>query len=681
MRLPSVTMPYCSTPIQKKLLFFIFFLSFCVTQNVLAVRPLSANIALVAGEEGHAGFKDGSFTSALFNTPLGLAVSDDGTRLFVADSGNNRVRIIHLDQNNEVTTLAGQDLAGKLDGPLTIAQFNHPCGVLYLPGGRLVVNDFGNQLLRLVDLKAGTVTTLAGGGTLSIGPATQISMNGVRDMAYIPSANSIFLTQPDSGSLKMLSLNTGLVSTVLNNNIQLPHPAALWCQENKLYLADRDLLQVFTIDWKNNRIANLAPIATPLSKVLSLSLNGNILYALLQNPGVPAERFFLNSNDSCNTLYNGQLNNQLVSFKNPWGDTVPQEELFPLRDSSFVPSIGFVPDPSDGRKFYVSKPEYNMVVSFRDLFGVDWDPSENFRNSNKIDDTEYPTKKPKNTYRILIIGDSRSVEIQNYPFQTDYHSQKRSDGYRQILTLSKQIERELNLQAALDGAPLNYEVSSVGQQGDLFLWPTYELPDIVKHNDIDLVIIFMARAINDFSPYRFYFDHPITSEGIPLYPNDMEYLLKPALERIPNGMPRTFYDFCKAHDLVSIEGNVFKFAWDRLTSPELHESLVELYGKPLDVLNQKLSAIKTSNGQPARLLLCNTFTGRSWTRHFDTPIWVDAAKKFNFSILDLNDEVSALHLSYFPLTGDGTHLNPDGHVFFARLIAHDLIRDKLIPWK
>jgi hypothetical protein len=162
----------------------------------------------------------------------------------------------------------------------------------------------------------------------------------------------------------------------------------------------------------------------------------------------------------------------------------------------------------------------------------------------------------------------------------------------------------------------------------------------------------------------------------------MEYLLKPPLERIPNGIPRNFYDFCKAHGLVSIEGNVFNFDWDKLSSyPELHESLVQLYGKPLAVLNRKLSVIKTSSGQPARLLLCNTFTGRSWTRNFDIPIWVDAAKKFNFSILDLNDEVNALHLSYFPLTGDNTHLNPDGHVFFARLIAHDLIRDKLIPWK
>jgi hypothetical protein len=651
-------------------------------KEVLAVRPLSANIALVAGEEGHPGFKDGSFTSALFNTPLGLAVSNDGNRLFVADSGNNRIRVIHLDQNNDVSTLAGQDLAGKLDGPLTIAQFNHPCGVLYLPSDRLVVNDFGNQLLRLVDLKTGTVTTLAGGGALPIGPATQISMNGVRDFVYMPAANSIFFTQPDLGSLKMLSLNTGLVSTVLNNNIQLPHPAALWCQENKLYLADRDLLQVFTIDWKNNTIANLVPMAAPLAKVLSLSLNSNILYALLQSPGVPAERFFLNNNDPSNTLYSGQFNNQLVSFKNPWGDTVPQEELFPLQDLSFSPSIGFVPDPSDGRKFYVSKPEYDMVISFRDLFGVDWDPSENFRNSNNIDDTEYPAKKPKNTYRILIIGDSRSVEIQNHPFPTDFNTQKRSDGYRQILTLSKQIERELNLQAALDGAPLNYEVSSVGRQGDLFLWPTYQLPDIVQHNDIDLVIIFMARAINDFLPYKFYFDSPITSDGIPKFPNDMEYLLKPPLERIPNGIPRNFYDFCKAHGLVSIEGNVFNFDWDKLSSyPELHESLVQLYGKPLAVLNRKLSVIKTSSGQPARLLLCNTFTGRSWTRNFDIPIWVDAAKKFNFSILDLNDEVNALHLSYFPLTGDNTHLNPDGHVFFARLIAHDLIRDKLIPWK
>ena len=659
----------CSTTIQKLLLFFVFFLS--LSHEALAVRPISATVALVAGQEGISGFKDGSFTSALFNTPLGLSVSDDGTRLFVADSGNNRVRIIHLDQNNDVTTLAGQTSAGKLDGPLEKALFNNPHGVLYLPGERLVVNDFGNQLLRLVDLKTGTVSTL-----------TPVPVNGVRDMAYMPSRNSIFFTQPDTSTLKRLDLKTGLISTVLNNNIQLPHPAALWCQDNKLYIADKDLPQVDELDWKDNTPANPVSVATTLANILSLSWNGDILYALLENPGVPAERFFLDSNNACNTTYSGQFNNKLVSFRSPWGDTIPPEALYPAADMSYAPSTGFVPDSSDGRKFYVAKPDQQTIVSFRDLFGFDWNPQPGGYNSNHINEPEYPAKKPKNTYRILIVGDSRSAEIQAYPFPTDFHPPRRNDDFPQNLFLSKQIERELNFQAALDETSLNFEVFNSSLQGDLYLWPTYKLPDIVKRNDIDLVIIFMPRAGPDFSPYKFYFDHPITSEGIPQYPNDMEYVLKPPLERIPNGMPRNFYDFCKAHNLVRIDGNVFNFDESLLSYPELHDSLVKMYGRPLDVLNQMLLAMKTSSGQPVRLLLCFTFTGFHWLKNMaDDQLWVDAAKKYNFPLLNLKDETNALHLSFFPLTGDNTHLNPDGNVFFGRLLAHDLVRDKLIPWK
>jgi hypothetical protein len=350
---------------------------------------------------------------------------------------------------------------------------------------------------------------------------------------------------------------------------------------------------------------------------------------------------------------------------------------------SYAPSTGFVPDSSDGRKFYVAKPDQQTIVSFRDLFGFDWNPQPGGYNSNHINEPEYPAKKPKNTYRILIVGDSRSAEIQAYPFPTDFHPPRRNDDFPQNLFLSKQIERELNFQAALDETSLNFEVFNSSLQGDLYLWPTYKLPDIVKRNDIDLVIIFMPRAGPDFSPYKFYFDHPITSEGIPQYPNDMEYVLKPPLERIPNGMPRNFYDFCKAHNLVRIDGNVFNFDESLLSYPELHDSLVKMYGRPLDVLNQKLLAIKTSSGQPVRLLLCSTHEGVGNLLYPDnSQIWMDAAKKYNFPILDINAEFEALHLAFFPLTGDDhNHMNPDGHLFFGKLIAHDLIHDKLIPWK
>ncbi len=657
------------------------------SKEARAVRPISANIALVAGEEGHAGFRDGSFTSALFHTPLGLAASDDGDRIFVADSGNNRVRIIHLDQNNEVTTLAGQDAAGRLDGPIGKAQFNDPHGVLYLPDDRLVVNDFGNRLLRLIDIKNGTVTTFAGGvphlaGAVSqtesvsatVGPAAQVSMNDVTDMAYMPSAQSIFFTQPASGSLKTLNLKTGLISTIFNNNTQIPHPAALWCEENKLYVADKNTRQIFKMVWKDGAGSNPESIATPLANVLSLSVNGNILYALLGTAGIPAQRFFLNDQ------YNSAFNSQVVSFRSPWGDTIPQDALFPPQDQSLSSPIGFTADVSDSRKLYVSKPEYNVVICFRDLFGYSSTGPDD-RNSNGLNETEYPAKKPKNTFRILFVGDSRSMMIWDYPFPTDFHSQIKSDRYPQILSMPKQAERELNLEAALNGTPLNYEVLNLSHTATLplFLWPTYEVPAAVKRNDIDLVIIFMPRTYYDFAPYKWYFDTPITPQEIPQNIFDAEYLLKPPLERIPNGISRDFYDYCKAHDLVKIEGNSLKFDQSLFRDPELHPLLVQLYGKPMDLLNKELSTMKTSAGQKVRLLVCSIYTGRLWSNPEDPQIWADAAVKYNFPILDLNAEMNALQLSFFPLMAD--HLDPDGHAFYGQLIARDLIRDNLIPTK
>jgi hypothetical protein len=134
---------------------------------------------------------------------------------------------------------------------------------------------------------------------------------------------------------------------------------------------------------------------------------------------------------------------------------------------------------------------------------------------------------------------------------------------------------------------------------------------------------------------------------------------------------------------VKIDGNNFYFDESLFSYPELHDSLVEMYGKPLDILNQKLSSMKTSSGQRVRLLLCSTHEGVGNLQYPDnSQLWADAAKKYNFPILDLNAEFNALWLSFFPLTGeDHNHLNPDGHAFFGRLIAHDLIQDKLIPWK
>lgn len=655
---------YDSTSLERHFLsqpfFFVFFISlFFFPRPGRAVRPISSSVALVAGQ-GEAGFRDGTFTTALFNKPLGLAASSDGTRLFVADSGNNRIRMIQLDQKNQVTTLAGQDKPGKQDGPLASARFNRPSGVLYLPDERLVVNDSGNKLLRLIDLKTGTVSTLGGSNptTMVEGSASSVSMAGIRDMAYLPGCDSLFFTQPEQMTLKRLDMKTGLVSLVPNNLPEgLGHPFALGIAGNKLYVSDRDDAKVFALEWNPGTVSAPVPslAVTAGSAVLSLAQSGDNLYALQMGVEAPLQRLL--------------PANQPVTFTTIWGDDIPQPGLWflSLGNLNMQDLPGIAADPLEPKHLYIANPCYNIVTSLHDLA------------SNQ----DSPAPKPPQTFRILIVGDSRSLMIVGHHFQTSYNV-KDYGNYPSQVRFSKRLEAELNALAAIEDAPLNFEVINMGTSATepLFLWPTYGVPNVVQKDGIDLVLIIQPPTPEGVFPFKFYFMNPITPEGIPQYPNDMEYLLKPPLQRIPDGVARKFYDFCKEYHLVKIQGQNFVFDQSLYARPELHDLLVEMYGKPLDLLSRKLSVIKTSSGQPVRLLLCSTHTGIFRPNAEDPAIWVDVARKFHVPFLDLNDEMTALGLSFYPLAeiGGNDHLNPEGHLFFSLILAHALIHDGFLPW-
>lgn len=629
-----------------------------------AIRPLYGSFTVVAGSQYTARFKDGSFDTACFNQPLGLSASDDGNRLFVADSGNNRIRVVHLDQNNEVTTLAGQDKAGNSDGPFAVAQFNDPRGVLYLPGDRLVVNDFGNKVLRFVDLKAGKVTTFTG-GTGQPG-----SLEGIKDMAYLSSAHSIFLTQPDAGVLNVLNLETRQLTTVLKNNVQIPHPSALWIRENKIYVADRDLKNIFSMDWMNNAVTNIAQEGmAPKDKVLSLCSSDGILYSLLGIDGFPAQRWFIDKK------WTVPGNGETVDILNALGDTIPPDKFYRESPQPNSAWIGFVPDPSDKRKLFYSIPNLNIIVSLRDQLKY------TSSNSHGIFGPEYAIQKPKNTYRIMMVGDCRTTECDAFPFPAESHPVLHpadAPYFAQQLGLTSQIERALNFQAALDNNPMNYEVLNFGRHGDLIFWPSIDVPAVAKLYDVDLLIVFSPAL--DGNVFDYYFSHNLTADGIPQYPPDMEYLLKPPLQRIPDGLPRKFYDYCKEHNWVKLAGRKLVFDDKVLTDPKLHDMILEFWGKPWDVLNRKLSAMKTSFGKPAKMLVLFTYTGVQSGEDYKPDLFKEVAGKYNIPYYDLIPTMNALHLSFYGGTSDGDHFDPDGCKFYGNLLARVLPREKLIPW-
>jgi sugar lactone lactonase YvrE len=110
-------------------------------------------VSTLAGE-GTAGYVDGAAAQARFDGPIGITVDALGN-IYVADAYNDRIRKIAPDLS--VTTVAGAGL-GYADGPVSSALFDTPCGIVAAADGTLIVVDTGNHGLRKIE--NGQVTTL-----------------------------------------------------------------------------------------------------------------------------------------------------------------------------------------------------------------------------------------------------------------------------------------------------------------------------------------------------------------------------------------------------------------------------------------------------------------------------------------------------------------------------------------
>src|SRR5262249_10211565 len=128
------------------------------------------------GSQGDGGLA----TAAALNEPQGLAIDAAGN-LFIADTGNHRIRRVAPD--GTITTYAGngqQDFGGD-GGPATAASFNAPFGVTIDAMGNLYIADTGNHRIRRVAAGDGVITTVAGSGADGFsgdgGPAAAAQLN------------------------------------------------------------------------------------------------------------------------------------------------------------------------------------------------------------------------------------------------------------------------------------------------------------------------------------------------------------------------------------------------------------------------------------------------------------------------------------------------------------------------
>jgi YD repeat-containing protein len=110
---------------------------------------------------------DGPADEAKVSRPHGVLVTDDGV-VYIADTGNNRIRRIGPD--GIITTVAGNGFSGfgGDGGPATAARLRAPQDVAVGRDGSLYISDTGNHRIRRVGPE-GIITTVAGTGVFGSG--------------------------------------------------------------------------------------------------------------------------------------------------------------------------------------------------------------------------------------------------------------------------------------------------------------------------------------------------------------------------------------------------------------------------------------------------------------------------------------------------------------------------------
>ena len=193
-----------------------------------------------------------------------------GKRLFISDSGHNRIVITDMDGN--VLGVAGSGEEGASDGAFGEAAFFHPQGMaLSGDGNTLYVADTENHLIRRLDLTKKTVTTIAGtgqqGGYFSVGGlGINAGINSPWDLALI--GNDLFIAMAGRHQVWVMDLASTLLEPYAGSGregirdgsldgSEMAQPSGISTDGKKLYVADSETSSIREIDTERKRVRTI----------------------------------------------------------------------------------------------------------------------------------------------------------------------------------------------------------------------------------------------------------------------------------------------------------------------------------------------------------------------------------------------------------------------------------------
>jgi sugar lactone lactonase YvrE len=230
----------------------------------------------------------GPATQASLSVPQGLAMF--GGTIYIADAGNNVIRAV---TGGTITTYAGVAAApcglptapcGD-GGPATAASLNNPSGVAVDSVGNLYIADTGDNRVRMVNVDTLQISTVAGTGNPCLAPPTGCGDGGLPTSALLnqplgvftvpnnPFAPSIYIADKLDQEVRLVTNNDGgsTIGTVAGDGImgvegdggfagsaEISDPAGVYVDGTGA---------IFVADQGNNRIREVSPTNFDISTI------------------------------------------------------------------------------------------------------------------------------------------------------------------------------------------------------------------------------------------------------------------------------------------------------------------------------------------------------------------------------------------------------------------------------
>ncbi len=219
---------------------------------------------------GLEGAADGSFADASFSRPQGLALSEDGRTLYIADRENHLIRAADL-VTREVTTIAGSGSPTFRfePGPAVGTAIASPWD-LHLRGDQLLIAGAGRHQLWVLELESGFVDLFAGTGAEGLDDGHRLRSTLSQPSGFAAEGEILYFTDPEASAVRQVSFDDDQLTTLVGDGLfvwgdavgsfedtRLQHAIGVEMVDGELYIADtyNHRIKVLDLDSAETRVA------------------------------------------------------------------------------------------------------------------------------------------------------------------------------------------------------------------------------------------------------------------------------------------------------------------------------------------------------------------------------------------------------------------------------------------